>query len=82
MRVLVGNIRVYCKLNKRFQRAIQDYNQNIKSTQLKYDKLLEKEKMIISLIKSSSPERLNLMIREMTNIPQDIISKLKVSGNH
>ena len=51
----------------------------MQSVQLKYNKLLEKEKMIISLIKSSSPERLNLMMKEMTNIPQDIISKLKVS---
>ena len=38
--------------------------------------------MIITLIKSSSPERLDLMMREMTNIPQDTISKLKVSENH
>ena len=38
--------------------------------------------MIISLIKSSSPERLDLMMREMTNIPQDTISKLKVSENY
>ena len=34
--------------------------------------------MIVSLINSSSPERLSLMMKEMTNIPQDIISKLQV----
>lgn len=37
--------------------------------------------MIVSLIKSSSPETLDLMMKEVTNIPQDIFSRLKVKGN-